>query len=283
MSANGQLTPAELTTVQGPIQLAPGTARAWAAMLAAAADAGFTLWIATPAGGYRSLAVQRDMHARPWAYNLANNGVTLAPVGASTHGYGTRIDMMPTWGKAFDWILTNAARFGFTREFGAADPNHFTHTTTITAGTGEEITPLPVWKDDTMFRLVAEATTDRIWIIGASGKRAQIATPTHLQLLRRLFASTNADDKMLLAEIDICAAYLKAVDATDTLTITPPDVDEQAIINGILAALPTNPEFDTAALAAAVDTALADNFAAIPTPGQIADERDARERKRLGL
>jgi hypothetical protein len=107
---------------------------------------------------------------------------------------------------------------------------------------GGGTTPIPVWKDDTMFRIVKEANADPIWIVGASGKRARIATTQHADLLRRLFKSTNGDDPMLLAEIDICASYLRAVDATDTIVGAAVDV---------------------AAIAAAVDVALADDFAEV--------------------
>jgi D-alanyl-D-alanine carboxypeptidase len=312
MSGNGQLTPEELTLVQGPIQLSTSTARAWAVMLKAAADAGFTLWIATPAGGYRSLAVQQDMHARPWAYNLANNGVTLAPVGSSTHGYGTRIDMMPTWGKAFDWILANAARFGFTREFGAADPNHFKHTATTSAGNGTA-TPIPFEEPDMKPRIlpITEALTgttngQTIWFDGPSGI-IPVRTPTDLALLQRYiktFDTPTIPDRMFAAEVAIIATYtqprptitieqiIAALAADDDFT----DADA-ARIAGLITTQPPAPHQFTPAeleqLGVVVAGSLADDFdqvnanikdiPAAPTPGQIADERDARERKRLGL
>jgi Peptidase family M23 len=130
---------------------------------------------------------------------------------------------------------------------------------------GGNPTPLPVWKDDTMFRLVADASSATVWVVGASGKRVGLASPYHLTLMMRLFKSTDAADKMLAAELDICATYLKLVDATDTLTVPAPDVDEQAIIDGILAGLPDVPvpSVDPTAIAAAVDTALADDFAGV--------------------
>ena len=140
MSTNGRLAGSELTTVQGRIQLSNLTARAWYAMKAAAAQAGVTLTIALPDGGYRDYATQVDMHVHPAAHGLnPNSSVPIAPAGYSTHGTGNRVDI--AGGQA--WALLHAAQFGFTREFGAADPNHYKHdgvTATATTGTVTNIT-----------------------------------------------------------------------------------------------------------------------------------------------
>ncbi len=122
MTDNGAVR--RLIPVQGPIELEPATATAYFAMKAAAKSDGVTLEIPTPAGGYRSLYMQRDMHERRWAYNLdPNSSVPLAPVGQSTHGWGDRVDIIV--GQAREWAIRNASRFGFVREFGANDPGHF--------------------------------------------------------------------------------------------------------------------------------------------------------------
>lgn len=125
MSVNGAVT--ELVQVQGPIVLEPATAEAYLSMKAAAAREGVNVEIPTPAGGYRSLYMQRDMHERPWAYNLdPRSSVQLAPVGHSTHGLGDRVDIIV--GTARAWAIENARSFGFEREFGDADPGHFRFT-----------------------------------------------------------------------------------------------------------------------------------------------------------
>lgn len=122
MAGNGDVR--ALVQVQGLITLEPATAAAYLAMKAAAAREGVRVEIPTPAGGYRSLYMQRDMHERPWAYNLdPGSSVQLAPVGYSTHGWGDRVDIIV--GEAREWAIANAHKFGFVREFGAADPGHF--------------------------------------------------------------------------------------------------------------------------------------------------------------
>lgn len=124
MARNGAVPAGELTYVQGSIQLDQTVASAWFRMRSAAARQGVDLTIAAPAGGYRSLAVQQDMHDRPGLYNLnPNSTIPLAPVGMSTHGFGTRVDIGTTAGNT--WAIANAREFGFYREFGASDPNHY--------------------------------------------------------------------------------------------------------------------------------------------------------------
>lgn len=124
MAANGQLSASDLVTVQAGITLSRPTANAWMAFMQAGSRTGHRIGIATPAGGYRSLAVQADMRARPWLYNLSKQSTKkLAPTGQSTHGYGTRVDVVGD----LAWAIANGPRFGFFREFGTADPNHFAH------------------------------------------------------------------------------------------------------------------------------------------------------------
>ena len=128
MSANGRLTAAELATVEDNDQLAPRAARAYIAWKAAAARAGKSIYIVEPAGAYRSYEVQADMRAHPERYNLnPNSKVKIAAPGYSTHGFGDRVDI----GGDLLWALSTCARYGFYREFGANDPNHFRHNGTV--------------------------------------------------------------------------------------------------------------------------------------------------------
>jgi len=139
MVANGQWPSSLLVTVEDNDQLRATAAMAYLAMKAAARRDGVTLGIAEPAGAYRSLAVQRDMRDNPGKYNLnPGSKVGLAAVGKSTHGEANRVDIYP--GNA--WAIRNAARFGFYREFGADDPNHYKHdgvTAVAAVGTVESI------------------------------------------------------------------------------------------------------------------------------------------------
>lgn len=121
---NGEVPLTRLVEVETGLFLETQTAAAYRAMKAAAAADAVTLAIPRPAGAYRSLLVQQDMHDRPWLYNLdPNSSVPIAPAGSSTHGLGDRVDIVR--GSAGDWAIANASRFGFVREFGAADPRHF--------------------------------------------------------------------------------------------------------------------------------------------------------------
>lgn len=159
MSANGRLTDAELTAVQGG-RLSNTAAAAWNAMVAAAAKDGVSLVIAsaeTGNGAYRDFFTQGDMKVRPWLYGLSvYSTVNVAAAGHSTHGMGNAVDIgsfppasnTRLYGDAGatrrDWVLKNAHRFGFTRTFGEADPNHFGHDGSRTTVASFEATPIPL-------------------------------------------------------------------------------------------------------------------------------------------
>lgn len=135
MSLNGRLTDAELVTVDG-VPLSEPTANAYLRMKAAFRKAtGLDFWIAKPIGGYRSYFVQADMKIHPELYGLnPASTVSIASAGYSTHGFGSRVDI-GSFGSAFgtdgakraDWLINHASEFGFHREFGDKDPNHFAH------------------------------------------------------------------------------------------------------------------------------------------------------------
>jgi hypothetical protein len=134
MSANGRLSASELTMVNG-IPLGNRAAISFMAMdRDCRAATGVGVWIAAPHGGYRSLVVQG-------AIGGLNAGSTIVVAGAgySTHGLGTRADIgsfppaknLGQYGddgrKRRAWLLAHASNYGWTREFGEADPNHFKH------------------------------------------------------------------------------------------------------------------------------------------------------------
>jgi hypothetical protein len=109
VSGNGQLTPDELTTVQGSIRLSKSTAAAWGALVNACAKAtGVVLTITSPYGGYRDLAQQRAIKSDPTV-----TAPTASP-GGSSHGYGKAVDIY-NWKSADEWLTANASKYGFKR------------------------------------------------------------------------------------------------------------------------------------------------------------------------
>lgn len=142
---NGDLPASLLVEVEPGLSLEPATAAAYKRMKDAAAQDGVTLAIPRPAGAYRSLFVQKDMRERGWLYNLdPTSSVALAAPGYSTHGLGDRVDIVR--GAAGDWAIRNAHRFGFVREFGAADPRHFRFTKPTWAASA--VIPIESEEDD---------------------------------------------------------------------------------------------------------------------------------------
>lgn len=153
MSSPGLLKSSELTTVQGSMQLSTKTARAWKRLQAAAkSKLKRNIAIAGPAGAYRSAAVQNAMHQAGgpsgtraqrirWGLNPASS-VSIAAHPGGSHEKGTRVDIVGTPIDAA--FLKLAKQYGFTREFGAADPNHFEHDgKTATAPTIAAVKPAP--------------------------------------------------------------------------------------------------------------------------------------------
>ena len=168
MSSNGKLLPAELVEVQSGISLSPRSAAAWLAMKAAAAQAGVTLTIAIPYGGYRDLAGQRAI-----ILSGSHSGIQVAALGSSTHGFGTRVDVANWYAPRSTWLLANAALFGFTREFGDRDPNHFKHdgraTATPTATTTRKVNPVI-----SVARIIRKGVGEHIMYASGAGVRLSV-------------------------------------------------------------------------------------------------------------
>jgi hypothetical protein len=130
MAEPGRLASSQLTKVSDGAQLSVKTARAFNAMQHDHPQ----VHIAGKYGGYRSAAVQNGMHqaggpggtaAQRRKYNLnPNSSVSIAAHPNGTHETGDRVDLV---GDSIDNLIHIAARYGFTREFGSRDPNHFKH------------------------------------------------------------------------------------------------------------------------------------------------------------
>jgi nucleoid-associated protein YgaU len=137
MTSNGKIPATDLTTVAVGVQLVHGAANAYRALVAQGAHEHIAIKPAPGVGsGYRDLAVQEEFYdaahgnaaaARAVQLNTSSS-INVAAPGFSSHGWGDRIDLLfdgsqnPT---AVD--LNLAKRFGFIREFGASDSNHFEH------------------------------------------------------------------------------------------------------------------------------------------------------------
>lgn len=116
-----------------------------AAYLQAKVASGGLLKIASPAGAYRSYAVQADMKAHPERYGIDPAlAVGIAAPGSSSHGLGTRLDLVV--GAARTWAVVNLGRFGFRREFGTKDPGHWQFLRPTFASTDTQ--PIPIEEDD---------------------------------------------------------------------------------------------------------------------------------------
>lgn len=134
MAANGYLPSTLLVRVQSGILLSAPTSVAWEQLVRAARTSlKRNISIATPAGGYRTFAVQRVMQQvsrsgtlsekRFWGLSTSSKA-SLADPGSSSHGYGICVDVIGTPMDAA--FVTLAKRYGFFRPL-PGDPNHFQH------------------------------------------------------------------------------------------------------------------------------------------------------------
>lgn len=134
--ANGKLPTRLLAGITGGGHLHHAAARAWEAMVQAAAADGVEL---RHVGAYRSyesqVALFRDRYqttpngarvTRRWngtTYYLKPGKAPSATPGTSNHGWGMAIDIAHIGsGKRLPWLVANAGRFGFTWE--VADPSN---------------------------------------------------------------------------------------------------------------------------------------------------------------
>jgi hypothetical protein len=136
MPTNGRLSAKQLTEIEKGQFVSNVTSRAYRRAKAYWFDQGVHMTLAGPGAAYRSYAVQSEFWhaahgnvalARKWGLN-PNSHVAVASAGYSSHGTGDRVDLLfngsssPTTEQ-----IRVMAFFGWVREFGAADPNHFQH------------------------------------------------------------------------------------------------------------------------------------------------------------
>lgn len=134
---NGEVPATALRSVAPGVQLVSATANAYKSLVLIGALDGIKITPAAGVGsGYRSIALQKLFYAAYKGDTKAaiqvglnpDSRVAVAQPGYSTHGFGTRIDLLfggsslPNSGQ-----LELAAENGWDREFGKDDPNHFKH------------------------------------------------------------------------------------------------------------------------------------------------------------
>jgi hypothetical protein len=135
VSRNGFAPRSSLVEVEPGIFLSRITARRYRRLKIRGVKAGHRVDIVRPAGGERSFAVQRAMHAasisrdpvlkRRW--NLSTTSTkALAEAGGSSHGFGTRVDLLIDGSsRPTAWLIANARACGLVLEWPREDPNHF--------------------------------------------------------------------------------------------------------------------------------------------------------------
>lgn len=261
MYENGKLPPEALEEVEKGLFLERATAAAYRRMKADAARDGVTLAIPRPAGAYRSLTMQQDMHDRPWLYNLdPTSTIPIAPAGSSTHGLGTRVDIVR--GAAGDWAIRHHAAYGFIREFGSSDPRHFKFTAPTWAS--GDVTPI---EEDDMYTDADRQRDNNIYAaifnggpsmpdggasLGSSIQQIRAAVAT---LQRYLFAGGPDVAAGIGRPESIFGLALKAA-GRDVA-----DVDEEALAAALAPILQQGD--DQATLLAAIQDARADILAAL--------------------
>lgn len=133
---NGQLPREALVEVEPGLFLERTVARAYRRAKGSFGDAGKSIRLAGLGAAYRSLTVQKEMRLgslgdKKFAkkYNLSSSStVPLAVAGSSSHGLGDRIDILINGSDNPSTAdIEFLARFGWTREFGSKDRNHFQH------------------------------------------------------------------------------------------------------------------------------------------------------------
>ncbi|MAT17193.1 MAG: hypothetical protein CMF56_01320 [Leifsonia sp.] len=137
MTKNGELPETMLVRIDTiGTRLRVDMARKWQQLVDDAARQGVRLR-ATPAavGTPAGMAGYRDLDMQAWLVANPIGPAPIAPVGASTHGWGDVVDV--DLGVA--WLEQNASRYGITQPIGS-EPWHWDLDPTSTAGTGSSST-----------------------------------------------------------------------------------------------------------------------------------------------
>lgn len=240
-------------------------------------------------GGYRTPALQHAMHVNPAAYKVAA-GVTIADTPNGTHEDGTCVDIVGssslTASLAGRWLRSGGgARFGFVADSIAGDPTHWHHLGgTSTAGSGSTVLtdqsgeimqlaiastagPVAIWTPlsfDNLSRFAQAQALARLQFFARfnPGGALLMVSPSEYQVAFEQVVANRADVFGAIANT-VDAALKDNFDAID-IHATPGEDPAawlaalQPELDKISAAIPT-----TDAIAAAVDAAAKDDFAAL--------------------
>lgn len=212
------------------------------------------------AGLYMSSSVTKSAN---WSGNVAlgqelwvaqygvNDG---DPHGAPSIGYWkaytywqyTSNETLPSYGGRLDASLPSSARV-------------------LTSAPAAAPTSSQPLEDDMAYSIVPDAKSATIYVCSlVTGKRAGIKSPYHVTLLQR-YKANNSNDKMLVAELDIVASYLNAINpppkvAAPSVTVK---VDQATIEAAVAAAVKSvGGTADASAIADAVLDGLHDRLSA---------------------
>jgi len=263
MARNGYLAEdgIRLVTVEDDDQLIATAAASFVTMRAAAARDGVALKIVEPAGAYRSAWVQADMVDHPERWNLNPDSVIGFSRYGQSHGWGNRFDANSA---AVPWLLKHAADYGWTREYGARDPNHFKHDGVTAIGGGGGGATAPQHRtDDAMYCIGLDAgkPTAVSFSIGSGvlqrhsqGRQQELAAAQAQQtggcywyddddFARTMWNHglgefTVAHARSLVGNGRLVASWLKP---GQTGSASMSDADRAAIIEGVIAGIPKFP------------------------------------------
>ncbi|MBN9141093.1 hypothetical protein [uncultured Microbacterium sp.] len=160
MSANGQLRDDELAYIDEHTRLAVAPARAWAAAKAAAARDEVELR-ATPSTICPGIAGYRDLDMQDWLIAHPTGPAPIASRGASTHGYGTVVDV----DRGLTWMRKHP-EYGFVFDTIRGEPWHVLIRPPAWASTGT--TPITTPEEEEEMPFILMSTGRGKWLINAT-------------------------------------------------------------------------------------------------------------------
>jgi len=283
MSANGYLTAAELAPIGNGLFLHKNAAPSYLNMRDAAAMDGVNIHSTAKASAYRDRAMQVDMRVHPLSYGI-NPAMNALPGLPSGHGTGFNRDV--PFGASNNWMIANAARFGWyrpARTIALNDLNHWERDPSSTAGNGgkpisaDQPAPPPTKGPD--MQLIQVAEDGEVDLVTDRGI-VRIQQPSHRDLFVRMSNAAREGRVEIFAgpQRDVISTYLSLVGAADQAALLAAlnkvgTVDTPSIVSAVVAAIKGSgtsvTDANVEAIALAVDAQLADNFSKLELKNQL--------------